>query len=49
MLVYALLPNAEELVHADEWPGGGRSIPLAALLHAISVRLRSADASQEFL
>jgi uridine kinase len=43
-LVFALLPNADELVHTECWQSGGRGIALAAVLHAISVRMRNADA-----
>ncbi|HKP56532.1 MAG TPA: glycosyltransferase 87 family protein [Polyangiales bacterium] len=43
-LVFALLPNADELVHTESWQAGGRGIALAAVLHAISVRMRNADA-----
>jgi uridine kinase len=43
-LVFALLPNADELVHNEQWCRGARGIGLAAVLHAISVRMRNADA-----
>jgi uridine kinase len=46
-LVLALLPNAEELIHSEIWRAGGRGLGLAAVLHAISARLRSADALAE--
>jgi uridine kinase len=46
-LALALLPNADELIHVDAWQAGGRGIGLAAVLHAISARLRSADEMTE--
>lgn len=46
-LVLALLPNSEELIRANVWPAGGRGLGIVAMLHAISVRMRSAEALSE--
>ncbi|HEY6877451.1 MAG TPA: hypothetical protein VI299_05500, partial [Polyangiales bacterium] len=39
-LIQALIPNSEELVHEGQVLEGGRGLAVAAVLHAISTRLR---------
>jgi uridine kinase len=48
-LALALLPNADELIHEDVWEPGARGLGLAAVLHAISVKMRSSEALAEAL
>jgi uridine kinase len=41
VLAVAILPNDDELVYEDAWLAGGRGVAAIAVLHAMSVRLRT--------
>jgi uridine kinase len=49
ILAASLLPNNDELVHDDAWLPGGRGLAVVAVLHAMSVRLRTSPGGSKEL